>query len=224
MHQPSRHVPIASSSGRYPPVVPLAPERYKLQVTIGGETLAKLRLVTDLLRHAVPSGDPAVVLDRALTVLAEDLLRKKAALRTRGRSRGTTADAEAVSPVSTPEVAALADGAASGSAEPSRAAEPGCREPVPTGPAPAVPSAAPTVARRASRHLPAAVLRGTWVRDQGRCAYVAPSGRRCGERAFLEFHHVVPFAVGGPATLDNVELRCRRHNAYEARLFFGGPA
>jgi hypothetical protein len=24
------------------------------------------------------------------------------------------------------------------------------------------------------------------------------------------------------ATTDNIELRCRAHNAYEARLFFGG--
>jgi hypothetical protein len=27
--------------------------------------------------------------------------------------------------------------------------------------------------------------------------------------------------VGGAATVENIELRCRAHNAYEARLFFG---
>jgi len=26
--------------------------------------------------------------------------------------------------------------------------------------------------------------------------------------------------VGGGATVENIELRCRAHNAYEARLFF----
>jgi hypothetical protein len=41
------------------------------------------------------------------------------------------------------------------------------------------------------------------------------------ERAFLELHHVEPYAVGGGATVENIELRCRAHNAYEARLFFG---
>ena len=30
-----------------------------------------------------------------------------------------------------------------------------------------------------------------------------------------------PYAVGGAATVENIELRCRAHNAYEARLFFG---
>jgi hypothetical protein len=59
-----------------------------------------------------------------------------------------------------------------------------------------------------------------WVRDLGRCAFVAPDGRRCGERAFVQFHHVKPYAVGGEATVDGIELRCGRHNRYEARLFF----
>jgi hypothetical protein len=31
---------------------------------------------------------------------------------------------------------------------------------------------------------------------------------------------VEPYAVGGAATEENIELRCRAHNAYEARLFF----
>ena len=37
----------------------------------------------------------------------------------------------------------------------------------------------------------------------------------------MEFHHVVLVAAGGKATADNLELRCRAHNAYEADLFFG---
>jgi hypothetical protein len=27
--------------------------------------------------------------------------------------------------------------------------------------------------------------------------------------------------VGGAATVDNIQLRCRAHNQYEARLYFG---
>ncbi|PYQ54279.1 MAG: hypothetical protein DMF78_06635 [Acidobacteria bacterium] len=58
-------------------VTPLSPDRYKLQLTIGGDTLEKLRLAKDMLSHAIPSGDDAAVLDRALTVLLVDLARKK---------------------------------------------------------------------------------------------------------------------------------------------------
>jgi len=72
-----------------------------------------------------------------------------------------------------------------------------------------------------SRHIPAQVRRAVWARDGGRCAFVAPDGRRCGETAFLEFHHVRPYARGGPATVENIELRCRAHNGYEAKLARG---
>src|SRR5205809_1053268 len=60
-----------------PAVTALAPERYKLQFTIPEKTLEKLDLAKDMLRHAVPSGDLSEVFDRALTVLLEDLAKKK---------------------------------------------------------------------------------------------------------------------------------------------------
>jgi len=72
-----------------------------------------------------------------------------------------------------------------------------------------------------SRHIPAEVKRAVWVRDLGRCGFVGTEGRRCGERGLLEFHHVRPYAAGGEATVENVQLRCRRHNDYEARVYFG---
>jgi hypothetical protein len=145
-------------------VTPLSPDRYRVQVTIGAETLEKLRLAKDLLRHAVPSGDEALILDRALTALLSDLAQKKF-------------------------------GAAQ-SPRPTSAALPG------------------------SRHVPAEVKRRVWLRDLGRCAFVGAGGRRCVERGFLEFHHLKPYALGGEASAENIQLRCRSHNAYEARLYF----
>ena len=147
-----------------PAVAPLAPDRYRLQLTIGGDTLEKLRLAKDLLRHAIPSGDDAQILDRALTALLIELARKKfAATDAPGASRGS-------------------------------------------GPG--------------SRHIPAEVRRAVWLRDLGRCAFVGIDGRRCAERAFVEFHHLKPWVAGGEATVSNIQLRCRRHNEYEARVFF----
>lgn len=147
-----------------PATTPLAPERYKLQVTIGAETLEKLRLAKDMLGHAVPTGDEAALLDRALTALLVDLAKKRFAATDHPR--------------------------------PSPGSSPG------------------------SRHIPAEVKRAVWVRDLGRCAFLGTLGRRCEERRFLEFHHVKPYAVGGEPTVANVQLRCRRHNNYEARVYF----
>ncbi len=75
-----------------------------------------------------------------------------------------------------------------------------------------------------SRHIPAEVKRVVWLRDGGRCAFVGRNGRRCTEENFLEFHHVVPYAAGGKPTPDNIQLRCRAHNGYEAERYFGRHA
>src|SRR5437660_758310 len=161
----SRPPAPTSLSPRHPAVIaPLAPERYKIQMTVSRETHDKLRRAQDLLRHQVPDGDPAVVFDRALTLLLRDLERRKLAHVDHPR--------------------------------PPRGTQPG------------------------SRHVPAAVRREVWKRDAGRCAFVG-GARRCTERGFLEVHHVIPFADGGPTTTENLQLRCRAHNVYEAEEHFG---
>ena len=60
-----------------------------------------------------------------------------------------------------------------------------------------------------------------WRRDGGACTFVSKSGRRCNERAFMEFHHVDPHGVGGEPTIGNIRLLCRTHNALESELFYG---
>jgi hypothetical protein len=75
-------------------------------------------------------------------------------------------------------------------------------------------------AKPGSRYIPAAVRRQVWKRDEGQCAFMGARGR-CTETSFLEFHHVDPYAAGGAATVENIELRCAAHNRFEARLSFG---
>ena len=83
------------------------------------------------------------------------------------------------------------------------------------------PQRSPRRAATGSRHVPSSVKRAVWARDVGRCAYVGAGGHRCSERAFLEYHHVTPYAVGGEATVANIQLRCRAHNEYESEVFYG---
>ena len=67
--------------------------------------------------------------------------------------------------------------------------------------------------------------RPTWCAPSG--SGTAGSARSCGrsgrctERRFLEWHHVQPFGHQGPATVENISLRCRAHNVYESELVFG---
>jgi len=143
----------------------MAPQCYKVQFTASAETVEKLRLAQALLRHQIPDGDPAGIIDRALTALLENLTKQKLAATDRPRGSSGTAPR--------------------------------------------------------SRHIPAAVRRAVWLRDGGRCAFVSRQGRRCTEGSFLEFHHVAPYAAGAGPTVDNIQLRCRAHNGYEAELYFG---
>jgi hypothetical protein len=71
-----------------------------------------------------------------------------------------------------------------------------------------------------SRHVPHAVRKRVWSRDEGRCTFLGTLGR-CAETGGLEFHHIVPFARGGGTTVENITLRCRAHNQYEAEQVFG---
>jgi hypothetical protein len=156
-----------SAPASRPLIAPLAPERFLIRITVSSETHRKLSRARDLLRHTIPNGDPAAIVDRALTVLVEQLERTKTSAVRRPRPESGTM---------------------------SRA-----------------------------RHVPAAVRRAVWARDGGQCAFVGTSGR-CTETGFLEFHHVVPFAAGGVTTTENLQLRCRSHNAYEAGCYFEGRA
>jgi hypothetical protein len=58
-------------------VAPLAADRFALQLTIGEETRSKLLRAQALLRHQVPSGDLAEVLDCALDALLDTLEARK---------------------------------------------------------------------------------------------------------------------------------------------------
>lgn len=71
------------------------------------------------------------------------------------------------------------------------------------------------------RSIPARVRREVWHRDRGECTFTGEGGQRCGSRRFLEFDHVEPHARGGRATPENLRLRCRAHNQYEADRTFG---
>ena len=163
--EPAEAVPRVTDR---PVVAPLAPGRFRVQFTMTAATHGKLRQAQELLRREIPDGDPSAIFDRALTLLLDDVARRKLAATSNpraGQRMGT-----------------------------------------------------------GSRRIPARVRRAVWVRDGGKCAFASERGRRCNERVYLEFHHREPYAIGGEATVDNISLRCRAHNVYEAKLAFGSTA
>jgi 5-methylcytosine-specific restriction endonuclease McrA len=74
------------------------PVCYRLHVTIPRESHDDLRRAQDLLRHAVPTGDPAVIVARALRVLVRQLERTRRATTDRpGAARGVAPGTRRVS-------------------------------------------------------------------------------------------------------------------------------
>jgi 5-methylcytosine-specific restriction endonuclease McrA len=81
-------LPFAAGAAIDPPPSPLpatprpivqawAPERYRVQFTIGQETHEKLRRLQELLRREIPNGDPGAIFDRALTMLLDKVEKAK---------------------------------------------------------------------------------------------------------------------------------------------------
>jgi hypothetical protein len=81
--------------------------------------------------------------------------------------------------------------------------------------------AEPAITSTSSRQIPAAIRRAVSKRDDERCTFVSATGRRCGSRDFLEFHHCEPWARSRSHAIDRITLRCRAHNQYEAERDFG---
>jgi len=72
-----------------------------------------------------------------------------------------------------------------------------------------------------SRHIPAAVKREVWIRDEGRCQFRLENGELCGLTHRLQFDHLHPVALGGESTVGNLRLTCSAHNLLAARRVFG---
>ncbi len=60
------------------------------------------------------------------------------------------------------------------------------------------------------------IKREAWQKAEGRCEFVAASGKRCEARYRLEFDHRDPVAHGGLSDADNARVLCKQHNFFEA--------
>jgi hypothetical protein len=78
---------------------------------------------------------------------------------------------------------------------------------------------------KSTRYIPEQVRQEAWERDGGRCVYIGEDGVRCGARAWLEFDHKEPWALGGSSDkAENIQILCRAHNLLRGRMMFEGPS
>ena len=73
-----------------------------------------------------------------------------------------------------------------------------------------------------ARESKTVVKRQVWRRDDGKCTFVDPrTGECCDSRHFVEEDHIIPKAMGGEYTTENIRLRCRAHNQRHAIESYG---
>jgi hypothetical protein len=151
-----------------PPIVSaLAEETFRIQFTASRALRDKLREAQDLLRHQNPTGDMALIFERALDLLIDTVKKERFAVGRKPRQRA------------------------------SDSANPG------------------------SRHIPDAVKRAVYERDQGRCTFLDDGGRRCCETGSLEFDHIDGFARTREHDADRIRLLCHAHNQHAAEQMYG---
>ena len=163
--------PLPRREEHRPIIAPLTEETFKIQFTGTRSLRDKLREAQDLLRHRVPDGDLATVIERAVDLLIEEVKKGRFAAGRKARQKPKESREDA--------------------------------------------------AESSSRHIPDAIKRAVFERDEGRCTFADERGRRCAETGGLEFDHLDAFARTHLHEVDRIRLTCRGHNQHAADKIYG---
>jgi hypothetical protein len=82
----------AASSLRSARIEPLSEARYLVQLTVSAELKRKLEQARDLMRHRNPGGDLSVVVERALDLLLDQVMKERFGVTDNPRQRGSKKD------------------------------------------------------------------------------------------------------------------------------------
>ncbi|MEP7050240.1 MAG: HNH endonuclease signature motif containing protein [Pseudomonadota bacterium] len=183
----------------------LSADRFGVHFTADAEFLELFERARGLASHRLPAGDMAQVIKLGLKAFIREAEKERFAVGRKPRRKVEARAAEAHPPGECDSTLAIRH---SGIVERAAGAHP---------PGGRGRHATP----KRTRHIPAAVARAVYVRDDGQCSFVSNDGRRCGCTVFLELDHVQPWAAGGASDMANLRLRCHAHNQGAAREYFG---
>ena len=248
-HALARAVGVTTSTQHAPESPERAePQRYKVQFEASAEYVELVERAKALLSHRTPRADLSELHLRAMRTLVAELERQKYAVTARSRRRAAghaqpeSAQMHDSEHEAEPELESRPKPEHEADVRPEPESDLGPEhefqpepefqseresqlkhesEPEHESQLKHEPEPGPKRPPQRGRHVPAAIRRAVFERDQGRCTYVSDSGERCRETALLELHHSLAFARGGAHCLDNVTLRCRAHNTLAAEHDFG---
>jgi hypothetical protein len=169
-------------------VKPLSPELYRLSLTVSAEFMEELEEVRAALSHKYPRGELELVVRESFRLVLERYRSK--------RGMGKRAIQKPPGPEEQ-EVSSKPEAKEAGSL-------PTAQEKGMDGE-----RAGPKRAPSGREHIPHGVQRVVWQRDRGVCTYPKPDGTKCGSPFQVEVDHIVPLALGGSNSYENLRLLCR---------------
>jgi hypothetical protein len=224
---------VGSPPARRRELEALSADRFGVHFTADAHLKELLERARALASHRLAKNDLSSLMRIVLeSFVKHEEARRFAVGRRPRRPKADATHANASPPRATPPGEAMQGEATPGEALPGEAMQGEAQPAIPSaaGESALVGSQAREVARgaasfatrsRRSRYVSAAVRRAVYLRDDARCSFVSPDGRRCDARALLELDHFQPWAKLGDAGVDNIRLRCRAHNQLHARESFG---
>lgn len=177
---------------------PVSATQCQVTFTAPIEFQGELEELAPLLSHCVPDGDLSKIFQYAVRKLLGDLRKKRPAVPLEHAQEA-------------PE-------------ETETAAAPAPLTPPPRTSTPEIPYwdvVATKLSGFKRAHIPDALRRFVWARDEGICQGVLPNGKRCRSNWQCEIDHIDPVARGGPTTAENLRVLCRRCNQEAERSLFG---
>lgn len=210
---------------------PLTPEKTLIQFTASRDLLEKIERLKCLTSHQNPEGKYEVLIEKLVEIALNKLDPKN---RDRRRSKGgkkespTTTEATSAGFVEylPRQFASARSGPSLPGLLPSSWGE-HLQDSLPKRPNQSAPSPLPLSQRergelstlKVGRYISPKLRDQVWVRDQGKCQFKNhKNGKICGSTNLIEIDHRFPFSLGGEHSENNLQLRCRSHNQYQACL------
>jgi hypothetical protein len=200
-------------------IIPKSETATEMRVHFDEETMAALIRLKEIWSHANPHASFADVIKRAAgeAVDKHDPLKKADRSENRARKKAkqkTARDVATKAPTET-EAETAATIAAKTAITTATAAEATTAAEIATE----ILIDSSASAQKCSR---AEIKRHVWKRDEAQCAFIDPrTGKRCSARHFVEEDHIIPKAMGGEYSVENLRLRCRAHNQRHAIDCYG---
>ena len=198
---------VRSELRQLPRFEPVTGAQYRLTLAISVALKEKLELLRDLVSHANPSGDQAIVVERAVDLALAQVQKRRFATPKQSVGEATVEKAT----VEKATVGETNGGASTGETSPGEAS---------IGEA-HLSRAKPKRRREGRERIRSSVRREVVERDGLSCSYVGDGGHRCGARALLQFEHEEAWSRGGADTADNLRLLCAQHNGLRAEQELG---